>query len=70
MVTLTKTHKFTLIVLGVSALILYIAWQTGTVSLDWNGMFNGTLQSIVGGFITMAMTIWVYRYLYHRKSKR
>ena len=66
---LTKAQKFTLLVIGAVTLILYITYQSGTVILDMNGMFNGTLQTIVGGFITMSLTIWVYRYLYHRKSR-
>ncbi len=66
---MTKAQKFTLLVLGGISVFLYAIYQTQMVSLDWNGMFNGTLQTIVGGFITMALTIWVYRYLYHRKSR-
>ena len=66
---LTQAQKFTLIVLVATIAFLYYITQTQSVTLDWNSMFNGTLQTIIGGFITMALTIWVYRYLYHRKSK-
>jgi len=64
-----KSQKFTLAVLGGTGLILFLLFQYGDVTLNLNDLFNGTLQTIVGGFITMALTIWVYRYLYHRKSK-
>ena len=66
---LNKAHKFTLIVLIGTIAFLYGISQTQVVAVDWNSMFNGTLQTIVGGFITMTLTIVVYRYLYHRKSK-
>jgi hypothetical protein len=67
-INLTKSYKFTLLTLAIVVVILYISWNTGSVSVDWNGMFNGVLQGTVVGFLTMALTIIVYRKIYHNKS--
>lgn len=69
-VKLSKAQKFALAVIVGLAVVLYASWSTGTVSLNWNDLFNGTLQTILGSFIGMAITIWVYRFLYHRGSKK
>jgi len=64
---LSKTQKFTIIICFAVAAVLFYAWNIGGAKLDWNELLNSTIQSIFGGFIAMALTIWVYRYLYHKK---
>ena len=66
----TKAQKFTLLSLALIGLILFFAYQTGTVIVNWNDLVNGIIQTAIGGFLTMALTIWAYRYLYHRRSRR
>lgn len=64
-----KAQKFAaLVVVGVAA-GLYLIQHTQAVTLDWNGMFNGVLQTIIGTFIGAAFTITIYRKLYHGRSK-
>lgn len=70
MFSMTKAQKFTLIIIVGTIVFLVAMYQTQNVSLDWNGMFNGTIQTVVGTIIGAAVTIWLYRLIYHRGSKR
>ena len=37
------------------------------IIIDWNGLVNNVLAGAVTTVIGIFATIWVYRYLYHRK---
>jgi hypothetical protein len=37
------------------------------IIIDWNGFANSVLAGAVTTVIGIFATIWVYRYLYHRK---
>ena len=66
---MNKSTKFALIIfLSIGAALIW-GYQTGAVTIDWNGLFNGTLQSLVAGVILVPVTVIVYRFLYHRKSR-
>jgi len=66
----SKAQKFILFSLALIILVLFFAYQSGSVTMNWNDLFNGTIQTVLGSFIGMALTILVYRYLYHRGSRR
>jgi len=67
---MNKAQKFALFVLLAITVFLYVIYQTQAVTFDWNGMFNGTLQSLLSGVILIPITVLVYRFLYHRRSNR
>ncbi len=67
---MNNAQKFLILVFGVVAILMFYAYQTGTVVLNWNDFFNGTLQTFFAVILSMASTMVLYRYLYHRKSKR
>jgi len=67
--TFSKAQKFTLLVFAGFSVAILFAYQSGTFIVDWNGLFNGTLQSLIAGVVIIPLAILVNRYLYHRKSK-
>lgn len=66
----SKAQRFAVFALALIAFVLFLAYASGSVSVNWNDLFNGTIQTVLGSFIGMALTIVVYRYLYHRGSRR
>ena len=66
---MNKSTKFALIIfLSIGATLIW-GYQTRAVTIDWNGLFNGTLQSLVAGVILVPVTVIIYRFLYHRNSR-
>ncbi len=64
-----KSTKFALLIFMAIGATLFFGYHSGAVTIDWNGLFNGTLQSLVAGIILVPVTVIVYRFLYHKKSR-
>ena len=65
----SKTTKFTIVIFGSFVFLLVLANYFHAISIDVNGLLNSVLESLVAGVIMIPVTIWIYRYLYHRKSR-
>jgi hypothetical protein len=67
---MNKVSEMAIVIFGSTAVLLYFAFQNGSVQLDYSGLVNGTLQGMISGILLVPVTILLYRYRYHRKSKK
>ncbi len=67
---MNQATKLTIVIFAAVFAGLWYAQSIGVFTLDVNGFFNGTLQSLVAGSFMVPVTIVIYRYFYHRRSKK
>lgn len=58
-----KSYQYAGLVLGALAVALFVGFECGLFMVDLNGLFNGILQSMIGGFIAFALTVVLFNRL-------
>jgi uncharacterized BrkB/YihY/UPF0761 family membrane protein len=69
-VKLSRLQTFMLAVGLAIIILLVVAYSNATILIDWNEFVNGILRDTVAVALGTVMTIWVYRFLYHRRKSK